>query len=224
MAIWAMSELSILGPLVKHKMQALGFTTRANLRFTMELAPDIHGSVGLNTASRYSARGTWDVNPVIAVHHLEVARIRAELTGRTYVPYMGAPVSRSIGYLMPAKKFMNWPLGDFDGADHNAEDMVGAIREYGLPFMHSHATNETILEAINEKIGIPDNHIRDKPILLALMGRFDEAAKAMADTVEALPGGNNPAADGIRSFAANFHAWLDAHAAKRATAPSRTAR
>ncbi|WP_427015767.1 hypothetical protein ACQCSX_13215 [Pseudarthrobacter sp. P1] len=208
-----MGRNAILTPLVKDRMLALGFRKRAGLVFTMELAPDILGIADLNAEPSRSAEGVWDTHPVLGIRHQEAARIVAQLTGVRPHPYKAPPVAASLGYLMPEQKFTTWPLGGFPAAEANAAAMVDAVRGHGLPFLLGHSSREALLRAINQRIGSPETQNRTRPVLLALMGRYEEAARAMSALADSPAAAGSPAAEGHRLYAANFFPWLEARAA-----------
>ncbi|WP_026556263.1 hypothetical protein [Arthrobacter sp. 35W] len=210
-----MSSHSIVAPLVKAPMLALGFRKRAGLIFTMEVAPGFLGWVSIATRAQYMSEPRWAGQPNIAVRHQEVSRIAAQLAGREYHPYHVPQIGNPLRYLTPHRgNPLQWEMGTFPGADLNAQDMVDAIRDYGLPFIRKYATNEAMLSAMAQNLVLNSGvSSRSKPVLLALMGRFNEATDNMDSLVASAAGIDLPWAENDRSYAANFHTWLAERAA-----------
>src|SRR5262249_32630572 len=173
--------------------------------FTTDLAPGVLGWLGLNTASRHQPAGLVEVNPVVGVRHQAVERIVAELSGQKPHQYQPPTVSSPLGYLMPDSRYTAWQLGD--GRTAEVVDLAQAVERHGLPFMRGLVDLDAVRAALERGRGL--NQEYRLPVILALLGRHEEARDRLATDVEKLGDRQDAAAAYLRAFAEAFaaHTW-----------------
>jgi hypothetical protein len=187
--------------LVRGPLATLGFRKRSGGIFTTELSPGVVGWVGLNTATKHQRKGEAEVNPVIGVRHQGVEQLIADLEERPFHQYIPPTISTPIGNAMPQQRYISWLIGGPE-SESTAEDLVAAVNNYGLPFMHEHATLPSLLDAINERQG---HRLEYRlPVVLWLLDRRGAALAAVVQHEHGLERQSHPAAEDFRRFAANF--------------------
>jgi hypothetical protein len=186
---------------LREPLEHLGFRKRAGEVFTVDLADQVLGWLGLNHASRHMRPGEAEVNPVIGVRHQAVERLVAELRGQKFHEYRPPTVSTPIGYVMPERRYAAWVFGPDRGAVSAAE-LMAAVTDYGLPFMRSLVGLPALRESIEQGL----SHYGDYrlPVVLAMMGHLGDATAAMARAVDQLGDRRDPAAQQLRHFAEQF--------------------
>jgi len=186
---------------LREPLERAGFRKRAGEIFTIVLADDILGWLGLNYASHHREPGQIAVAPVIGVRHQAVERLVAELRQERFHEYVPPTISTRIGYVMPNHREMTWEFGGQYGTEAEA-DLIAAVVDHGIPFMRSLISLPRILEAINDGFCLyPDYRL---PAVLAVMGRLIDARAAVALTLDKLGARNDPAAQQLRDFAIAF--------------------
>jgi hypothetical protein len=187
--------------LLREPLAELGFRKRAGAIFTVELDDPVIGWLGLNAASEHQPAGQASVNPVVGVRHQTVERIVAELLGERFHPYVGPTVSTPIGYVMPEQRFATWQFGDGD-SHAQADQLLTALDDYGLPFMRDHTGLDSIRDAVEQgDAEFPEYRL---PVVLVLLGRDDEATRMIDDRLEELGNADNPFAREFRAYAERF--------------------
>lgn len=187
--------------LLREPLAGLGFRKRAGAIFTIELDDPVIGWLGLNAATEHQPAGQASVNPVVGVRHQTVERIVAVLLGERFHPYVGPTVSTPIGYVMPERRFATWEFGDGD-SQGQADRLLTALEDYGLPFMRDRTGLDSIRDAIEQgNAEFPEYRL---PVVLALLGRHDEAARTIDERLEQLGDADNPFAREFRAYAKRF--------------------
>jgi hypothetical protein len=187
--------------LLREPLAGLGFRKRAGAIFTVELDDPVIGWLGLNAATEHQPAGRASVNPVVGVRHQTVERIVAALLDEQFHPYVGPTVSTPIGYVMPEQSFTTWQFGDKD-SQSQADELLTAVENYGLPFMRDHVELESIRDAIEQ--GNAEFGEYRLPVVLSLLGRDDEAVRMIDDRLQELGDADNPFAHEFRAYAERF--------------------
>jgi hypothetical protein len=187
--------------LLRDPLESLGFRKRAGQIYTIELAGDVVGWLGLNKATRNRPSGQVEINPVVGVRHRHVERVVAELTRTKLHDYQPPTVSTPIGYLLPNAKYTAWVVGE--GAPSDAiEDLTAALGAYALPFMQSLVSLAALRDALERGLSLqPEYRL---PVVVALSGRPEEAADIVREAVDELGGRKDGAAELYRRFAGAF--------------------
>lgn len=186
---------------LREQLEHVGFRKRAGAIFTLELAAEVTGWLGLNHASRHRPTGQVEVNPVVGVRHQAVEQLIAELREDKSQEYTAPTVSTPIGYVMPEHRYMSWEFGGQHGTVAGS-DLIAAIRNYGIPFMRSLTSLPALFDAVNKGFSqCPEYHV---PTLLEIMGRHDDAMIAMTRAIQELGDREDPAARQLRHFAVAF--------------------
>lgn len=197
MAVSATSTLAIL----REPLEARGFRKRDGRVFTVELAPDVLGWLGMNTASRHQAAGSLEVNPVIGVRHQVVERLVAELRMEKFHLYLPPTVSTPIGYAMPAGRYQAWVLTQGPDMAPSAA-LIDAVTSYGLPFMRGLVDLESLCAAAEQGLGF--NLDYRLPVIRLLLGRTSAAQAGLDDDLARLGTREDAAAEQLRTFAGAF--------------------
>jgi hypothetical protein len=191
--------------LLREPLTRLGFRKRAGAIFTIELDDPVIGWLGLNAATEHQSAGQASVNPIVGVRHQTVERIVASLLGERFHPYVGPTVSTPLGYVMPEQRFATWQFGA-DDSRSEADRLVTALEEHGLPFMRDHTGLDSIRDAIEQ--GNAESPEYRLPVVLSLLGRDDEAVAIVDARLEELSDADNPFAQEFRAYAERFKEHL----------------
>ncbi|TXK17717.1 hypothetical protein [Homoserinibacter sp. GY 40078] len=189
----------------------MGFRKRAGSVFTIDIADDVIGFLGYNTASEHTLPGNFAVNPVIGIRNQELARVVSELRGERFHPYAPPTVSSPLGYLMPDPEFRVWYLGP-DSPTADGREMVDAIVNYGIPYMKSGATLPRLLPLIEASSDFLTRYYH--PVALGLLGEVTRAQRVLHGLDEDLAHLSDPASTRYREFSPRCWRWLSslAHA------------
>lgn len=191
--------------LVREPLTALGLRKRSGPIFTMELATDVLGWLGLNTASKYLPAGVVEVNPVVGVRHQTVERLIADLRGEAFHAYLPPTVSISIGYVMPERCYVAWDVGE--GRPESVAELTAAVERHGLPYMRRLVELPALCEAVEQRQSLcPEYQL---PPIRLLLGRRDQALEGLAEDVKRLGDRQDAAALQLRSFAGAFARHVD---------------
>ncbi|MGH3878769.1 MAG: hypothetical protein ACRDSK_17190 [Actinophytocola sp.] len=180
-----------------------GFRKRAGTIFTVELADDVLGWLGLNEATQHTRTGEIEVNPVLGLRHQSIERTVARLRDDKFHAYKPATVAIPLGHLMPENTFRVWLFRAEDLAA-TAQDLVENVREHGLPFLRRHATLAAItrqLESGPAEGTMPEYRL---PVAYLLAGEHDRAMTALTGELDSLGDRQDAAADYYRRFAERF--------------------
>ena len=189
--------------LVREPLLRLGFRKRSGPIFTTELAPDVLGWLGLNTATGHEPAGSVEVNPVVGVRHQVVERTIARLVGEAFHPYLPPTIRTSIGYVMPESTYTAWYIAD-GGPPSEVDDLVRAVERHGLAYMQEHTTLSAVGEAAERGDATAPEY--QLPVLRLLLGRATAARNGLAADVEGLGDRRDPGAERLRAFARAFAA------------------
>jgi hypothetical protein len=183
---------------VKPMLAQLGFRKRAGDVFTVELARDSVGWLGLNRATRHRPGGEVEINLVVGVRSEEVERIVAELRGEKFHTYMPATVSTSLGYLMPEHRYRAWVFAQ--EPSETATEMVEAVATYALPFMHRLTDLSALCEELDRGLGYEHQVVYRRPVAWMLLGDLAHAHLVLDEASAQLGARNDLAAEEFRRF------------------------
>lgn len=193
---------------VTERLVALGFQTRLASGFsTIELTPGVLGFVGLNKAFE-GYENAVAVNPVIGVSHGEIESMLVELRGGSQNGAIPSTASLPLGYVMPERRFREWVF-EPETIESQADDMVGAIRDYGIPAIRGLTELPDLVRRIEEGWGFPHKLAYRLPIAYLLAGHRDRALGVLERELHALGDRRDRAAEDYRTFAHAFRVRVD---------------
>ncbi len=195
-----MKKPNIVLDAVKPLLIERGFKKRAGHIFTIELAKDVLGCVGLNRATKHQAPGEVEVYPLIGVRHQQVERIVAECRGEKFHAYIPPTVHTPLAYLLPEARYTAWFFSPSTAAEA-AEDMVSMIVAHGLPFMRSLIGLDKIQRAIDARTGYDHQLVYRRPVALLLAGDLARARQVLDESVAECGDRTDRAAVEFKKFA-----------------------
>jgi hypothetical protein len=185
-----------------------GFKKRLSYTFTLDLAPDIVGWLGLNQATEHRYPREVEINPVIGVRFQAVERLVAECRGEKFHSYVPPTISKPLGYLMPERTYKGWLLGP-GHSEQVAIDMVNAIASHGVAFMRSVGDLAELRRYLERGFAPLEEQLAQRRPAAALLAGDVEQARALMDAaVTALGTRTNGAAAELRAFAEAFRRHL----------------
>jgi hypothetical protein len=202
--VW-MARMPVLidrvGKAAREDLAALGFRKRSGQIYTLNLAADVIGSLGLGSATKYQSRGVVEVWPKIGIRHQSVERILAELEGYRFHPYAPPTIGANLGYLMPANRWTTWTV---DTADSTAavRDLARAVRDHGMPFMRRNGNLKAIIAPMDANRSFEQHMVYRRPIAWLLAGDRARARSWLRDEVIRLGDRIDLPAQQFRRFAA----------------------
>lgn len=180
---------------------ALGFVKRTEEIFTLPVAEDVLGWLGLPRVIDSRAKRLC-VALTVGVRHQTIEGVISSLLQERRHPYIPPTVSTNIGYIMPDDRYKQWCVHDGDDVSPVVRDLVDSVHEFALPFMHHNAQLTQLCSSMhNVRIGIPGQMAYRLPVCCVLLGKPGDAKLAVDTQLAALRGGANPAADRYRKFA-----------------------
>jgi len=189
---------------LQQRLVLLGFRKRKHV-FTIPVSEDVLGMVGLNKATSGRGPGVLEINPIIAVQNLPVARLVAELAGEKFDETSGALAQANVGYLSPASKYWPFLFTETTPADELADQLVEAVKVYGLPFIRSNEPLPALLHTMcSTRFASPFNTVYGIPVALHLLGKNSEADAFLNDELAKLGSQTNPGAQHYRDFASHL--------------------
>lgn len=115
-----------------------------------------------------------------------------------------ATISKSLGYLTPHRSAnLVWEFRDVGLVSAQAADMVAAIERYGMPYMESNVSLESVIAELEESTPWIYSQMRI-PAALALLGRSADARSFLARELREPGDRRDPAAEFLRRFADCF--------------------
>lgn len=192
-----------VGPLLAQ----LGFKKRAGDIFTIELADDALGWLGMNKATQGRPAGEVEVNPVVGVRHQGVEQLVAELRGEKFHSYLPPTVSSPLGYLMPDARYKGWLFTPAE-VDAVAADMAAAIAAHAVPFMQSCASLGEICRRLEQGRGLEHQALYRLPVARFLAGDAAQAASLLESSMAKMRERTDAAAAEFKQFATAFNERL----------------
>lgn len=190
---------------VQARLASLGFRSREEGILALSIAEDALGLVGLNYATSGRGPGVLEINPVIGVKNQSVDQLVAELECRPFDLVSPFSVRTNVGYLSPQSKYLPFLFSNGGPIDGTVDELVEAVRMYGLPFIHSNASLSSLLGTMRGgRFTIPDVVIYRIPVALYIMGSNAEADVYMEEQLVNLGPRTDEAADRFRSFTVRF--------------------
>lgn len=176
---------------------ALGFERR-NRSYAFDLNVEALGVVNYDVTT-HRLDGRIGVNPIVGIHFRPVeARVREWFQKG---PYLTPTVSTSLGYVTPEKRFLEWLFElEFEN-EQEVSKMVRAIADYGMPFMKSHQTLESMTEALEHKnFTVNESRAYRLPVAYLLQGKKENAVQILNQEISKLGTRTDEAARNYRAF------------------------
>ncbi|MFE5407654.1 hypothetical protein [Microbacterium sp. NPDC056569] len=200
-----MSALSTLTA----QLGALGFR-RAGHNLVVPLSDGYAGWLGLNKATRGLPKGMCELNPMIGVSD---RRVEATLASSN-IPRAGTGKQATIVqplYRIAGVPYGEWILDDAD-PEGSVKPVMIAMVEAGLPFMKRMSDPKAMIDALmSQRGGLGDAEIR-LPLLLAGLGRVDQAHQAIDDALARL--GHDEGSLALRQIVQWERDYLDRNASR----------
>jgi hypothetical protein len=176
--------------------------------FTKPVAEDVLGWVGLMTDP--ADDGVLEISPKVGVRHEQLHRFVDRVAGRD--GSLAPTVSKVLGYLMPAGTAnVVWRFDDPTLYDAQAENMIEAISDYGVPYMRRNIALDHLVVTLRQD-GLWEYSQELIPVAHVLNGD-PESAKTFIDAeLRKLAGRDDPAADDFRTFAKSLRKELETRA------------
>jgi hypothetical protein len=190
--------------LSKEGFSRIGFRRREPGIFTVELAGEFLGSVGLNRAVG-RGEGWLDVHPSVGVRYQPLERKLAELQGVKWDSYAPATIFSQLGYLMPQHRFLSWSFSIGTDPAPTVEDMIRAVETYGVPFMRSSASLDAIIGRLSTfAYTTADSRSYRLPLTYFMSGDRVRAIALVETELKKLGNQKDAGADFYRKFAENL--------------------
>jgi len=191
---------------VQERIISLGFRKRKHA-FSLSVSEDVVGFLGLNQATGGRGPGVLEINPVVGVRNQRVERLVAELVGEPFDDLIPASAAANVGYLSPYSKYLPFIFTDGFPIDGPADQLVEAVRTYGLPFIHFNVPLHALVETMQStRFAIQVVAVYRIPVALHLLGRNGEADSFVNNELVKLGPRTDPAAERFRTFANRFEA------------------
>ncbi len=174
--------------LARELLEAQGWRKRSGEIYTLNLANDVIGWLGLNRAV---GRGEpWmEINPVIGVRHLSLERTLSELLETKFHLYNPPTIRVNLGYLMSERSLAQWGFGPGGENTTRVKNMVDMIDLYGRPFLEANVTLRRVLDRMLDKemsFGFPHQLAFRIPVAYFLLGDQASARTYLAQQIKSL--------------------------------------
>jgi len=177
-----------------------GYKKRSSQIFTLDLSSEFLGWLGLNRAVQ-RGDGSLAINPVIGVRYQRLERILADLMDEEFHAYIPPTLSVNIGYLMPDNSYKTWSFFEKTNNLRIVDDMVAAIKKYGISFMDAMSNEDAILEALKvSDYSMPESRKFRLPLINYLRGDIEQARAELMTTLEEVNNREDMAAQYFREF------------------------
>ncbi len=187
-------------------LEELGFKRRARYYYTVDLVPQVLGTVWLSTAT-HLGDGSMTIAPHVGVRHQAVERCIGELSGKSIHRYAPPTISAHVGSIPLVRQALWVRFAPDDDLDAAARQVCEPIAERGVPWMRAHIELEAIYAALQTPPFrlLPGNQAVHQAVIAWLMGRPDLAHQHIEDELlrlhrEELPGSRLREAE-FRQFA-----------------------
>lgn len=196
--------ISTFSGAAKERLVVAGWRKRAGDLFTLDRG-DFLGWLGLNRATKYEP---LKVNPVVGVRHQPTETKVAELIGQKPHGYIPPTLSSPIGYL-GLGRFIEIAVADVADVGRAVDELATLVERDALPFIESNTTLDALVASLSDRPLVPQAQAELRlPVLLAQVGRKNDALAYLADAVERRGNRNDPEARLYRDFAERATAWI----------------
>jgi hypothetical protein len=191
--------------LLQQRLVSLGFRKRQHHIFSLSVSEDVLGLVGLNKATSGRGPGVLEINPVIGVQNRRVGQLVAELAGEKFEETSPFLAQANVGYLSPAAKYQPFLFTETEPVDELADQLVEAVKVYGLPFVRSNEPLPALLHTMRStRFASPENTVYGIPVALHLLGRNSEADAFLNDELAKLGSQTDAGSQYFRDFASRL--------------------
>lgn len=185
--------------LLSERLETLGFVEASGV-FTVELDEHAQGWLGLNEAGD---RGDcFDVNAFVGIVDEPLEKRVAKLAGGDPSGELSPSVVVHLSYLLPDGdgRSRPWRFCPGHDVDREADSLVAAVGDYGLPFARSLTDRNELARAIRE-YSFEEARAERLPVLYALMGDVATARKVLDEELALVESDPSEAAEEFRRFA-----------------------
>lgn len=173
---------------IKSELARLGFKKKKWL-YLCDINEETIGRIGFNHHS-YRGQGFAE-GPMVGVKNTKVQQVIRELvpdkeTWSTHEEGWPAAIfTANIGYFMPTNKWEAWHFIDGVDIDEIIRDMIGSIKEYGIPAMERMSDRESLLNELKIRWFLNPDPGLITPALYLLLGRKAEAIEHTKKVIDA---------------------------------------
>lgn len=190
-------------------MVRTGWNSRASGWFTLPVAEGYLGVVAIGIASEHSATGEAEAIAYVGVRDDATERITCQLCDMKDRGYQQRTAVRSIGYLMPDKRWREWQVTSATAAGV-AQELTEAVNTSAVPFLRELARDPLqLIGAARESAAMIQAPGRCRvAVLLARARQVDEALAFAAESPDRA--GDQDAAWAVaeRSWTSAFAHWI----------------
>lgn len=190
---------------IRNGLKGLRFRKRADDIFTLPVAPDVIGWLGLNAGSK---QGQANINPVIGVRQSRIEELVSRLSGTPPHEYLPPSLSSPLGYLVPGRAEMPiWIVASASDVESTATSIVRGVADFGIPFIER---NRELRELVRSLKGDSAMATIQKmfriPAGLSLLGESALLEDYLTTQIRAIEGRTDPVAVRFRDFADGLRA------------------
>jgi hypothetical protein len=173
---------------IKAELAKLGFQKK-KWHYLCDINEETIGRILFNHTS-YTGQGFAEA-PIVGVKNTRIQKIILELLqdiGDYSAKKEGWPAaafSANIGYFMPINKWTRWHFIEGVDVDEVIRDMIGSIKEYGMPAMKRMSDRESLLKEIKVRRFLNPDPGLITPALYLLLGRKADAIEHTQKVIEA---------------------------------------
>lgn len=189
--------------LIHERLAELGFQPRRLGILSCDLADDVIGWLGLNTATR-GQKGVIEVNPVVGIRHQRIERLLAELMAEPFDDLVPPTIAGNVGYLSPPHRYLTFTFGVALCNNQISDQLAEAINRHALTFMKKIINLDALVQAMQENppLGMVEQLQYRLPIALWLLGDTQHAKNSLGRSIAKMEPRSDPAATRYRAFAA----------------------
>lgn len=171
--------------------------------YTWPVTEGFSGWLGINMILG-RADDAVGLNPIVGVVSEQIEDLLRSTSGW---PQPAPTLISSLGYLLPAKRYVEWPFAApwTSASDAKTNELIACLKQYGIPFIKSNASLPAIIENLEEtRHTYKQSAIYRLPAAYLIQGDSARARRYVEDQLTAMKGANDMAATDYRAFAAKF--------------------
>ncbi len=195
--------------LARDELLARGYEERSDGIFTLDIAAEVNGWIGLNRAVN-RGDGQLEIHPFIGIRHQLVERKLAEIRGEKFHPYSPPTIRSHLQYLMPEGSYEPWLFGEEVPVKDRLRKMVADIDTFGNVFMREHTGLEALARCLEDRLySHPESRAFRLPIIYLLLGSHELSLGALDESLADLGDRSDLAAVQYREFAHALREVID---------------
>jgi hypothetical protein len=192
-------------------LEPFGFKEMREGFYSLAVREGVWGTLAFNI-SNYPK--LFEINPIVGVHFSQLERTISVIEGCEYSQTGPPSIGTTIHFLLGKESTVRWEFDenlDVQAQRDTVASMVNAIKAVGIPYILAHSSFEKLPDALPWNVDNYGTQYR-VPVLLAMLGRSDEARSYVENYVQGFP---TTIIEGTYdaqyiAFANRFYAYLDA--------------